>query len=96
MGKWGGRRAQAWVAAVLDTYGTTCHLCGHDGADTGDHLVPRSDPARGEALAYVVANGRPAHHKPCPTCGKRCNIVRKADALTTAEPVDALAFFERS
>ncbi len=93
MGKWGGRAAAAWVAAVLAEYGTTCHLCRHDQADSGDHLRPRSTHPD---LALVVSNGRPVHHKPCPTCGIRCNIVRKAKPLTAADPVDALRFFERT
>lgn len=96
MGEWGGRRAQAWVAAVLAEYGDTCHLCGHGGADSGDHLVPRSDPTRGQALQYVVANGRPVHHQPCPTCHRTCNISRKAKPIVTAPAVNATRFFERT
>ena len=88
---YGGRRAQAWVRQVLNTYGTTCHLCGHDQADSSDHLVPRSvDPT----LMYVTSNGRPVHHRPCPSCGVRCNIRRKDKALRVAPPVDARAFFD--
>jgi hypothetical protein len=82
------------VAAVLDTYGTRCHLCGHEGAESADHLVPRSDPDRGRALMYVVGNGRPAHHKPCPVCGVRCQLRRKDKPITTAPPLDRLTFFE--
>ncbi len=89
---WGGRRAQVWVAQVLDTYGTVCHLCRHDQADSGDHLRPRITHPH---LAYDVANGRPVHHKPCPTCGVRCNIRRKAKPVTTAAAVNAAEFFER-
>lgn len=90
-GEWGGRAAQAWVASVLREYGTTCHLCHHGGADSGDHVRPRITHPH---LALVVSNGRPVHHKPCPTCGVRCNNVRKAKPMTTAESVDALGFFE--
>jgi len=91
---YGGRRAQAWVAAVLATYGDTCHLCRHGGADSADHLRTRG--ARPD-LMYVVANGRPVHHKrPCPWCGKRCNIIRKDKPLTAAPPTDARQFFERT
>lgn len=39
---WGGRRAQRLVADVLATKGTTCHLCGLEGANSADHIVPRS------------------------------------------------------
>lgn len=89
---YGGRRAQAWVAQVLRTYGTTCHLCQHDQADSADHLVTRAeDPS----LMYVTSNGRPVHHKRCPTCGVACNIRRKAKPLAVAPAVDARGFFER-
>ncbi|GAB2558727.1 HNH endonuclease [Leucobacter ruminantium] len=57
MAEWGGRRAQAYTAEVLETYGTICRLCGLDGADTADHIVPRS---KGGDL-YDITNGRPAH-----------------------------------
>ena len=35
MKRWGGRTAQALTRAVLDRYGTVCHLCGEPGADSG-------------------------------------------------------------
>lgn len=54
---WGGRRAAEWRARVLEEYGTICRLCGLPGADTADHIVPRS---KGGAL-YDITNGRPAH-----------------------------------
>ena len=90
---YGGRAARRWVAAVLDTYGTSCHLCGHPGAESGDHIKPR---ATHPELMYVVENGRPVHHQPCPVCGVRCNSRRKAKPLVTAEPVDRVRFFERA
>lgn len=86
MSKWGGRRAQAWTAAVLARYGTVCHLQ-MDGctqvATQGDHLVPRSVD---ESLQYDVTNGRPA-------CAS-CNFRRKAKPLTPRRIVDARTFFE--
>ena len=88
---YGGRPAQRWVALVLDTYGTTCHLCQHPGADSGDHLLPRSTHPH---LMYDVGNGRPAHHQPCPVCGVRCQTRRKDKPLTAAEPIDRVRFFE--
>lgn len=91
---YGGRRAQAFVASVLRTYGTVCHLCRHDGADSADHLVPRSHPTLGRALMFTTENGRPVHHRPCPACGQRCNVIRSDAPLTTADPIDALGFFE--
>jgi len=94
---YGGRRAQAWVRAVLDTYGLRCHLCRCDPdqapADSADHLQTRQDRPD---LMFVVANGRPVHHRRCAVCGQACNIKRRADRLTSTQPVDALAFFETS
>lgn len=61
--KWGGRRAAAYTAAVLEEYGTLCVLqrpgC-TTVATTADHIVPRSlggDP-------WDIENGRPAC-RPC-------------------------------
>lgn len=90
---YGGRRAQSWVAAVLEEYGTTCHLCRHDGADSADHIRPRSDRPD---LMFTVSNGRPVHHKPCPACGRTCNITRKDRPLAVAPTTDALQFFEEA
>lgn len=94
---YGGRAARRWVALVLDTYGTTCHLCGHGGAESADHLTPRAELARRGQLdrMYDVKNGRPAHHRPCPVCGVRCQTRRKDKPLTRAEPLDRVRFFER-
>lgn len=86
MTRWGGRRAQAWTAAVLAKYGNVCHLQ-LDGctqvATTGDHLIPRS--VRPD-LEYDVDNGRPA-------C-VHCNCERKAAPLRPRPVVDARDFFE--
>lgn len=92
MSGYGGRRATSWVAAVLNTYGTTCHLCLHPAADSGDHLRP---VVTHPDLMYDVTNGRPVHHKRCPTCGKACNIARRAKPLTAPPPVNDVTFFER-
>ena len=54
--KWSGRSAQRMSALTLAEYGTVCHLCGGPGADTADHIVPRS--AGG---GHDLANLRPAH-----------------------------------
>lgn len=77
-----GRRGRPWRrmrAAVLDPRlggSRICWLCGHDGADSVDHVV---------ALAFGGApldraNLRPAHCQPCPTCGVRCNTARGTGA----------------
>ena len=53
---WGGRYAQRLTAATLAAKGTVCHLCRTDGADTADHLRPRSTSADDS-----LANLAPAH-----------------------------------
>ncbi len=70
---WGGRRVAAVWQMVADEYGTACHLCGRPGADTSDHLIPRS---RGGDDS--LGNLRPAH--------KSCNSRRGADALPVVDP----------
>lgn len=72
------RTHRAVRAAVLDR-STVCHLCGHEGADQADDVLPKS---RGGAS--TVANLRPAHGtQPCPTCGKRCNQSRGNRAVSS-------------
>lgn len=63
--EWGGRRAQEMVVLTLETYGTICRLCGLDGADSADHIMPRS---KAPELTWELTNLRPAH--------KRCNEAR--------------------
>lgn len=92
--RWGGARAQAWTAAVLDAHRTPdgavwCWLklpgcLGH--ATTGDHVVPRSVAPE---LQYDVANGKPA----CQPCNRK----RAASPASTASLViDHRRFFEPS
>lgn len=89
--KWGGRRAQAFTRLVLGHYGDVCHLCQHPGSDSADHLIPRS---KGGAL-FDVNNARPAHHRPCPTCGRRCNGSRNDRPLPASGVlVDGAAFVD--
>jgi hypothetical protein len=68
------RRARAQVLAAS----RICWLCGHDGSDSVDHVIPRwLCLATGqERLLNDPANLAPAHHQPCPTCGQRCNRKR--------------------
>lgn len=60
-------------------YGTVCHLCGHDDADTADHLEPVSlNP--GQPISPHTM--RPAHGVTgCPTCGLACNQTRGNQAI---------------
>lgn len=85
MGKPGpnGHRYRTARAAVL-AHSDTCWLCGHDGADQADHVVPRSvDRTRDHA---DTTNLLPAHGvNGCPTCGEKCNQVRGNG--TTARPI---------
>lgn len=62
--RWGGRRAQEYVAATLREYGDICIICGRPGSNSADHVIPR---AEGGAV-YDLANLGPAHD--------RCNYAR--------------------
>lgn len=91
---WGGRRAQAWSRAVLDTFGTVCwlKLPGCTGlATTADHVISRRDRPD---LKYLVANGRPAC-KPC-NSRRQATPVHKLSTLrgVPAATIDASAFFD--
>ena len=68
------RRVRAEVLAAS----RICWLCGHDGSDSVDHVIPRAVAlATGQdRLLNDAANLRPAHHQPCPQCGVRCNRKR--------------------
>ncbi len=64
-----GSRRQKRNRAILAT-SDVCHICGHDQADAVDHVVALAKGGSDTNLA----NMRPAHHLPCPTCGRRCNL----------------------
>lgn len=53
---WSGRYARTMTALTLETYGTTCHLCGGPGATTADHVIPRQLGGDNS-----LENLRPAH-----------------------------------
>ena len=80
---WNGRRVTRNKKKVLNYYGDTCHLCGKPGADTADHIIPRS---RGGDNS--LENQRPAH--------RSCNSSRGNKMLI--QPIqpslNALEFFE--
>ena len=75
-----GRKGRPWLRvrnAVLQA-STICWLCGHDGSDSADHLIPRALllTTGQHHLLNHPSNLAPAHHQPCPTCGQRCNRKR--------------------
>jgi len=81
MRKPNGRRWMQVRAAVFATYGRTCHICGHDGSNQVDHLVPQ---AVAPQLGWELSNLRPAHGAPgnkCPVCGIACNQARQAGVI---------------
>lgn len=70
------RKWNTFRQKVFATYGTGCWLCGHDGARTVDHVIPRAiEPG----LFWELSNLRPAHGtgNRCPQCGRCCNQARK-------------------
>lgn len=74
------RQHEANRATVL-AQSTVCWICGHEGADQADDVIPK---ARGGTS--VLTNLRPAHGtQPCPTCGKRCNQSRGARDVTPSD-----------
>jgi 5-methylcytosine-specific restriction endonuclease McrA len=60
---WSGRYARRLVVETLAVKGTICHLCRQPGADSADHLKPRS-----KGGSDALANLAPAHHG--------CNVAR--------------------
>lgn len=73
-----GRRWRKARARMFAEFGTTCHLCGHEGATDADHLLPLhlapSQPVDYRAL-------RPAHGVAgCPVCGRKCNQERSSSS----------------
>ena len=81
--RWGGRKAQQYVRLTLERFGLVCWLCGLPGANTADHIVPRS---KGGAV-YNLLNLAPAH--------KRCNESRgnRHASGPTSVIESGLAFF---
>jgi len=71
---WSGHAVKVAKKQVLEAYGSTCHLCGLPGANTVDHLIPRS--VRPD-LMFDLENMRPAHLS--------CNSGRKVRPLVQAE-----------
>ena len=72
-----GRKRQERNRRILAA-SDVCHICGHQGADAVDHVLPlgpvKDDPVELARRDTDPANLKPAHHDvPCPTCGERCN-----------------------
>lgn len=67
-----GGRARAVRAATFAEKGTTCVICGHEGATESGHVVSLADDP-GQALSS--AGREPVHGTSarCPTCGRACN-----------------------
>jgi len=83
MSRWGGRAAQQLGVLTLIEYGTICHLCGEPGADTPDHLVPRSHGG-----SDSIENLRPAHR----SCNSsRSDLTLKEWFAKHPLPVDRVA-----
>lgn len=90
-----GHRYRVAIAQCLAN-SDTCHLCGHHGAQTADHVIPVKEWLRLYGSYEGVndqANLRPAHGakgrtvNACPICRKVCNQARGARPLTrTAQP----------
>jgi 5-methylcytosine-specific restriction endonuclease McrA len=60
-----------------------CWICGHLGADSLDHVIPRS---LAPELAEDPGNLRAAHYSPCPVCARRCNASRGNRMFGPSEP----------
>lgn len=76
------RRARTQMFAI---YGDLCHLCGHPGARSADHLTPISVWPGQPVDPHLM---RPAHGiEGCPTCARKCNTERGAGPLAQAQPL---------
>lgn len=88
-----GRHGRPWrrVRASVLARSTVCWLCGHGGADSVDHIIPRAVAiAMGEhRLLNDEANLAPAHHQPCPDCGVRCNRKRGTGTAKPSTPLQS-------
>jgi hypothetical protein len=91
--KYGRVWRQRIVPAVLRRDARICHICGHSGADTADHLFPVAEmnDEQFKKLMMDPANLKAAHHKACEICSAlaadrgfgpiRCNPLRGALSL---------------
>lgn len=64
-----GRRRQERNRKILAA-SDVCHICGHPEAEAVDHVISLHRGGSDDDPANLA----PAHHKPCPTCGRPCNL----------------------
>lgn len=82
---WRWRRLTALVVARDSGM---CHVCGHEGAESADHLIRVADGGP----RWAPENLKAAHFKPCATCGRRCQQqakptpARRANACAICSP----------
>lgn len=67
-----------------------CHLCLCNRftapSDSLDHVIPRTEKPE---LTFTMSNLRPVHHKACPSCGQRCNLIRGWGTIERAQRIIA-------
>lgn len=61
------------AARILAAHAGICHLCGHPGATSVDHIIPWSQWDHPGLSVHDKSNLAPAHATPCPTCGRDCH-----------------------
>jgi hypothetical protein len=88
----GGRRWQRFVAMIVQRDLGKCHICGHYGATSADHLVTVEEDS---SLFWKMSNAKAAHSYPngctdCTYAAKQlgldtrpvyCNEIRNADSI---------------
>ena len=83
-----GTARQKRNRAIFAAKGDVCYICGHAGSDSIDHVLPlgpvKDDQAELARRDTDPDNLRPAHFKPCPTCGAECN---RAKSTKTHAPI---------
>ena len=64
------------VPGVIRRDAGICHICGHAGADTADHLFPRTEMTdeQKRTMMFDPANLKAVHHKQCEVCSARALV----------------------
>lgn len=60
-------------ASILVRDANVCHVCGHDGANEVDHVVPTT-----QGGSHDPSNLAAIHGGRCPTCQRKCHIEKTA------------------